>query len=522
MRVPEALRRRWWLAPAAAGLVLVAVAVRILTAPLEVSANVSDGDREVARTAAIDLRFTQDMNASSVEQAFKIEPGVPLRFQAISKREFQFRPAMQPETNYQVQLKDAVASSGRAHVSRSLRFRTEPAPRVMQVAVNNGPLKDGQQGVRPEGEIKLGFSQPMDGPRTPLLVNGKTLDGKQLKWSGDGKTLTLDLRLGSSRQYQLSIPKLAVNRRQDPFVDDWKFAFGTIIEVPSQGAEGRIASGAPTLIQIDNIVDSRPQAGMQQADIVYEYIAEFGIPRLTALYWHPMPSLVGPVRSCRLITVRLLLMYRGMIYCSGANDYILGQVWNFPHLINDYSYGTGNVYYRAGDRPAPHNVMMRGDNATTYTASQNLPAPAYLIAPKHPDGTFKGDAAPQISVPDHAATWSYDPSSKQYFKSQDGAAFGDVNTGRLHAKTVVLQYVTSFLDRSPGNSFHGYFTEAYELTGEGKADIFIDGVVIHAIWKHPDANVPVAYYTADGDPIELDNGLTWVHVIGSEKRSSNF
>ena len=31
------------------------------------------------------------------------------------------------------------------------------------------------------------------------------------------------------------------------------------------------------------------------------------------------------------------------------------------------------------------------------------------------------------------------------------------------------------------------------------------------------ANVPVVYLDANGNPIELDNGLTWVHVIGSQK-----
>ena len=90
-------------------------------------------------------------------------------------------------------------------------------------------------------------------------------------------------------------------------------------------------------------------------------------------------------------------------------------------------------------------------------------------------------------------------------------------TGRVHAKTVIVQYVTSFLDTNPANSFHGYFTEAYELTGDGKADIFVDGVVIHATWHHPDPNVPAVYLDASGNPIELDNGLTWVHVIGSQK-----
>ena len=67
------------------------------------------------------------------------------------------------------------------------------------------------------------------------------------------------------------------------------------------------------------------------------------------------------------------------------------------------------------------------------------------------------------------------------------------------------------------NSFNGYYTESYKLTGDGRADIFVDGVLIHATWHHPDANVPAVYLDANGNPIDLDNGLTWVHVIGSQK-----
>jgi len=512
----QTLRRRWWLLPIAILAVAAAIVIRIITTPLEVSANVNDGDQAVPRTATIDLHFNQEMKPASVQHAFIISPSVAVSFKAVSPKEFQFRPTMKPNTAYHVSLKDAQNTSGRG-VSSGFSFKTEPAPTIAAVVVDNKAVADGQQAVKPAGDVKIDFSQPMDGARTPISVNGKPSD-KPIIWSSDGKSATLSLKLGHSRQYQLSIPQSAVNRKQDPLAADWKLSFTTVIEVPSQGDPARIGSGAPTIIQVENSIDARPQAGMQQADMIYEYISEGSITRLSVVYWHPLPDLVGPVRSCRLITIRLEMMYRGMIYCSGANDYILGMVWKYPNLVNDYSHGAGNVFYRDNaTRYAPHNVMMHGNNVTTFTAQQNLGALNYDIAPKHPDGSFTGDPAPQISVPDHGATWQYDAGSKQYFKSQDGKQFTNIGTGRVHAKTVIVQFVTSFLDTNPRNSFHGYFTEAYELTGDGKADIYTDGVVIHATWHHPDPNVPAVYLDANGDPIDLDSGLTWVHVIGSEK-----
>jgi hypothetical protein len=514
----QTLRQRWWLAPLAIGLVALAVIIKIITTPLEVSASVNDGDQSVPRNAAIDLKFNQDMKPDTVRTAFAISPTVPVAFKQVSPKEFQFRPKMQPATRYQVRLDGAEATGG-GHVSNTFSFKTEAAPAVTTVTLNGAALKDGQQSVHPTGQVQIAFSQPMDGAHTPVLVNTKTLDPSKVKWSGDNRSATLDLRLGHSRAYALVIPQSAVNAKQDQLAADWKFTFTTVIEVPSAGDPARIGGGAPALIQIENSGAARPQAGMQQADMVYEYISEGSIPRLTAVYWHPLPGLVGPVRSCRLITIRIELMYHGMIYCSGANDYVLGMVWKFPNLVNDYAHGAGG-FFRDSRRFAPHNVMLHGDATTAATASKNLPALTYDIAPAHPDATVTGDPATQISVPDHQTVWRYDAGSKQYLKWQDGAPLRDVATGQVHAKTVVVQYVTSFLDMNPANSFHGYHTEAYEMTGQGQADVYVNGVVMHATWFHPDPNVPTIYLDANGNPIDFDTGLTWVHVIGSTRWQS--
>src|SRR5438094_6062299 len=125
----QTLRERWWLAPIAILLVAAAIIIRIITTPLEVNANVNDGDQAAPRTATIDLRFNQDMKADSVQHAFSISPAVLVGFKAVSAREYQFQPKMAPNTSYHVSIKDAKNTSGRA-VSSGFRFKTEPAPAV--------------------------------------------------------------------------------------------------------------------------------------------------------------------------------------------------------------------------------------------------------------------------------------------------------------------------------------------------------------------------------------------------------
>jgi hypothetical protein len=208
-----------------------------------------------------------------------------------------------------------------------------------------------------------------------------------------------------------------------------------------------------------------------------------------------------------------------MIYCSGANDYVLGQVWKWPNVVYDYYYMYPYMY-RAGDRVAPHNVIARPDQVAAHTAQANLPTLNYDIAPAHPDVPLPGATpAASVYIAQHNATWRYDANSHEYFKWQDGAPFGNVGTGQIHAKNLIVEHVPSHLDTSPGNTgvHRDYNTEYYELAGEGAADIYSDGGVIHATWRHPNRDLPVVYYGADGNPIDLNTGLTWVHVIGSDQ-----
>src|SRR5260370_5759733 len=114
--------------------------------------------------------------------------------------------------------------------------------------------------------------------------------------------------LSNSGSDTLLVPKTATNRKHDLAVADWKLTFTTMVQVPSAGSTARIgASGAPIIIQIENSSQPtvRPQTGMQQADMVYEYISDFGNPRLSAIYWHPPSILIGPVPSRRLIPLPL-------------------------------------------------------------------------------------------------------------------------------------------------------------------------------------------------------------------------
>src|SRR2546430_5727525 len=118
----------------------------------------------------------------------------------------------------------------------------------------------------------------------------------------------------------------------------------------------------PAMVQIENSILARPQAGLQQADLVYEYLAEGGITRLTVIYFKPSGSQrIEPVRSARPVTIRLWHAYHGVIFYSGANVHVLQQIQsqNIPALTE----GTdGGAYFsRDPSRRAPPKPLHQRD-----------------------------------------------------------------------------------------------------------------------------------------------------------------
>src|SRR5207245_6234963 len=63
---------------------------------------------------------------------------------------------------------------------------------------------------------------------------------------------------------------------------------------------------------------ARDRNGRQAASAIFEYLAEGGITRLTAMYQN-VPNVVGPMRSARFISLKIARHYRGLLFQSGES-----------------------------------------------------------------------------------------------------------------------------------------------------------------------------------------------------------
>src|SRR5205823_4948239 len=116
---------------------------------------------------------------------------------------------------------------------------------------------------------------------------------------------------------------------------------------------------APLLVQVENLPAARPQSGLQNAAIVYEYVTEGGISRFSALYTSAPSGRVGPIRSARLVTIALARIYGAVVVYSGGSEYINGQIRSagIPHV--DENSANGDLF-RDNTRAAPHNLYSDG------------------------------------------------------------------------------------------------------------------------------------------------------------------
>lgn len=156
---------------------------------------------------------------------------------------------------------------------------------------------------------------------------------------------------------------------------------------------------APLLVQVENASDARPQSGLQDASVVYEYVTEGGISRFSAIYLSPPKGRVGPIRSARLVTISLARIYGAVIVFSGGSTYIKGQIQSagIPHV--DENSANGDLF-RDDSRPAPHNLFSDGSHLRDIASRVNAPPVTWSLWDRTPVGSVSGGrAVSQVTVP---------------------------------------------------------------------------------------------------------------------------
>ena len=266
-------------------------------------------------------------------------------------------------------------------------------------------------------------------------------------------------------------------------------------------------------VKIDNIAVARPQTGLNEADVVYEELAEGGITRFNALFQSKSPSRLGPVRSARPPDIHIVHQYNAMFGYAGANSIVEGMI--AAANIDDLNFAVASgAYSRSSQRRAPHNLYVDLVELRKIAESKGYPSeatPRELSFGKPPEG---GTAATTADVTFNASNrivWRWDASAKAFMRSINGAPQVDTNTGAPYAAPNVI---VLFADEVQG-ARKG--TTDFRLDTQGDALVYRDGRRFDARWIAAEDSPPT-FTTATGADLPLAKGQTWIEVVPSSQR----
>ena len=311
-------------------------------------------------------------------------------------------------------------------------------------------------------------------------------------------------------------------------------------------------SRRPLFVMIENSVDSRPQSGLNSADVIYEAVAEGGITRFGAVFYCGVAAkdtIVGPVRSARTHYINAASEYNYPLYthvgganCGSSDPKLCTTDKRVQALeqINQYGWGgsKGNDlnqfsigfptfwrdYERLGRTVATEHTMYSStEKLWKYAAGRGWtnkdPSGKLEWSDKFTPFSFKDDASDKGTVSkisfgfwesyhDFDVTWTHDTTTNSYTRENGGSAHKDLNDdSTLTAKVVVVQFAKELgpLDE------HKHML--YEIIGTGKGIVFQDGTAVEATWSKKDREARTIWTDAKGKKLSFNRGKIVFEIL---------
>jgi hypothetical protein len=273
-------------------------------------------------------------------------------------------------------------------------------------------------------------------------------------------------------------------------------------------------------VMVENMVDSWPQSGLEDAFLVIEAPVEAAIPRFIAFFSEEQNvEKIGPVRSARPYYVDWANELNALYAHVGGSDAALGLISsNGTFDLNEFSFG--QYFWRSADRVAPHNVYtsteLLGSALERRQEQEVAPEPEYGAWTFKADEPRRGEAPDvmvDFSTPAYRVTWTYDVSSNIYRRLQAGLPHDMQDGDAILANNVAVLVTAITVIDSIGR-------REVETIGEGEALILQDGRLIVGTWKKPSVHERLRFYGADGAEIRWNAGKTWIEVIQSKENAA--
>ena len=287
---------------------------------------------------------------------------------------------------------------------------------------------------------------------------------------------------------------------------------------PLTGVEAPGPVTGPALaVKIENSVDARPQTGLNAADQVWEQVVEGGISRFVAVFHSAVPPAIGPVRSIRPMDGGIAGPLHGLLAFSGGQGPFIDSAAAAGLQIVSHDNGAGG-FYRTSGRAAPHNIYADPHALLAQAdAAHQAPPPAQFViagAGQQPTAVAAGSPATVVDLfLSHVSQprWTWSAPDGRWIRAERGVPALDADGIPLRAVNVVVLRVD--VVTTPFTDAAGNHVPETVMVGSGEALIATGGHTVTATWSKASVTAPVVLTGADGQPLRLAPGNTWIELV---------
>ena len=269
---------------------------------------------------------------------------------------------------------------------------------------------------------------------------------------------------------------------------------------------------------INNHNEARPQAGLDKAYIIYEFMVEGGITRLMALYTPDTDvEKIGAVRSSRHYYLDYAMENDAIYVHWGTSTFAEADIASLGiNNIDGMIYA--NTYFNTD------SSLNRSLEHTRFTSSELINKAIkdlgyrtkrekdYLLkySTDEIDLTKKeGETANNINIKYSnymTANYAYNIDDKMYYRSINNEAMTDLVTNEQYKFKNIIVYSVNYHDIS------SYGHQDIDNIGEGEGYYFTGGYGVKIKWKKDSRDSQTKYYYLDGNEINFSDGNTFIQI----------
>lgn len=297
-------------------------------------------------------------------------------------------------------------------------------------------------------------------------------------------------------------------------------------------------------VQIPNGTDgARPQAGLTQAGVVFEAIAERGITRFAAIFQNPDTSVIGPIRSLRPYYLEWDTPFDcTVVHAGGSAEAIAAlRAGDYRELDENYSYmwredGTNRLWNNLFTSPSDLSAwnIAQGWNTSNPTGFPHLiPEDVDQLLRERTTCSEDPECTPEPLITDislefgNSATFNtdyhYDATTNTYLRSYATgnphlvydcpAGLEQPNTTSECGEPVqVAPSVVVAMIVQEGLMDDGYH-ENITTIGSGTAYIFQNGTAIKGTWEKSSVSSQLHFLDSSGKQVSFTPGQLWIAAI---------